>query len=386
MTDAKRERTVDYDIHGLLGLRALSPPPALAREIARQMDPLRPTALTAAPDISLTPFHDDSGAKMAYELGDAGDSQHSTFEWPDFWLSNDKKMLRIPFLSIGTGETCDIRYAPGIGFRRMFLNYVRPLLQLSLPSKGAAAVHSAAVSYKGQGLIFAGWAESGKTEAALGFIRHGATFVSDKWSILTEAGDTVYNFPTPITIRGWMLRYLPALAQGLPPVHRWRVRAATVLAATVDGTSDSSIPLARRLSNAVSPAVSLGTRASVTASQLFGHPKGHGRAERMSPSAPLAKLFLLMTSNRGISVSRADLDEVASRLVDCAEYERRGVLGLYKRFRYAYPNTRSPAIEEAPERERGVLKKALGSKEVFLVEAPFPFDPEAIFNAISPHC
>jgi hypothetical protein len=183
-----------------------------------------------------------------------------------------------------------------------------------------------------------------------------------------------------------MLKYLPALTQGLPPAHRWRVRAATVLAAAVDGAGDSGITLARRLSKAVSPAVNLGTRASVTASQLFGHPEGHGRAGRISPSAPLAKLFLLMTSNRGISVSRAELDEVVSRLVDCAEYERRGLLGLYKRFRYAYPNTRSAAIEEAPERERSVLKKALGSKEVFLVEAPFPFDPEAIFNAISPHC
>jgi hypothetical protein len=45
---------VDYDIHGLLGVRLVDPTPSLARAAARQFNPLRPATLAAAPDVSIS--------------------------------------------------------------------------------------------------------------------------------------------------------------------------------------------------------------------------------------------------------------------------------------------------------------------------------------------
>lgn len=385
MNQASRETRVDYDIHGRLGLRLVSPTRSLKRLVARQMDPLRASNLTRRPDVSLREIRARLAATTTYQLGDAGDNQQCVFGDSELWLSSGSGMLSIPFESIG--DSCEIRYTPGLSLRRMFVSYVRPVLQLSLLVKGAVAVHSAAVSFDGKGILLAGWSESGKTEAMLGFLRNGASFVSDKWSIVSEDGNTIYNFPTPITVRGWMLDYLPELATHLAPLERWRVRAATLVGAISNGaTRLSRAELARTLNSFIAPAVNLGTRVSVVPRQLFSG-RGDPQSDALPLAAPLAKVFLLMTSNnRQISVRPVESSDVVSRLVDCAEYERRVLLGLYRRFKYAFPSRQNAVIEEARQREASMLTRAFQSKDVFLVEAPFPFDPLAMYEAVSPFC
>ena len=154
---------VDYDIHGLLGLRLRSPAEALARAAARQFDPLRPTPLRGEPDVSVAHFEAPSGGIRGYRLGDAGDSQQCVFDDAQFALMHRGSVIGIPFDAVGSG--CEIRCTPDTGMRRLLIDYVRPALQLSLLPKDALALHSAAASFNGKGILFAGWAESGKTEA-----------------------------------------------------------------------------------------------------------------------------------------------------------------------------------------------------------------------------
>lgn len=375
---------IEYRIHDWLGLRLVDPSPSSARLVARQLDPLTPSTLTSTPDVSLVEVHDGPPAQTPYRLGDAGDHIECAFGDSEFCFLKDGRMFCIPFESIG--NSCEIRYTPGLGFRRPFINYVRPILQLSLLSKGAMAVHSAAISYKGQGMLFAGWSESGKTEAMLGFLQHGASFVSDKWTIVTEDGSAVHNFPTPMTVRGWVLKCMPELGKDLSPFDRWRVRLATPVTAFSNKTAAGSrIALARTLSGFINPVLHLGSVVSVTPSQLFR--SKNNNEQPASLSAPLAKVFLLMTSSsQQITVRKASSDDVARRLVDCAEYERRALLGLYTKFRYAFPDRRSTVIDESREREVAMLTKALKSKDVFVVETPFPFDPLLMYDAVSPFC
>src|SRR4051794_33295378 len=65
---------------------------------------------------------------------------------------------------------------------------VRPALHLKLPARGAVAVHSAAVEHEAGGVAVAGWSETGKTETALALMESGASFLSDKWTVLGEGG------------------------------------------------------------------------------------------------------------------------------------------------------------------------------------------------------
>jgi len=376
---------IDYSIHGWLGLRVVHPSPGSARFVAYQLDPVIPTTLLADPDVSLVPVSNQCFPRIAYRLGNAGDHEECEFGESDFWLSNGGRMLCIPFESIG--QCCEVRYDARATLRPAF-RYARQILQLSLLNKGAIAIHSAAVVHEGKGILLAGWAESGKTELMLAFVDGGASFVSDKWTILKEDGSAMYNFPTPITVRPWVLRHLPGLAENLAASERWRLRMGPFAAAIVKKALESGrVGLEAGLRSFIAAGVDSVIRVSVPPSRLVRHATDAGNAEAVSLSAPFDKLFVLMThDSRQISVLPADPSDVARRLVDCAQYERRGLLGLYAKFRYAFPSRSNSLLEEVRQRELTILDTALRSKEVFVVELPFPFDLRSAYDAVRAFC
>jgi len=372
---------VDYDIHGVLGLRLIDPTPSLARLVARQLDPWRPSPLASEPDVSISRLRTVSSRGNRYRLGDAGDSQECEFSDSEFILRKGAMALSIPFSSVGEG--CVIGWSGGSGMRRLLIDYVRPALQISLLPKGSLALHSAAVAYEGKGILLAGWAESGKTEAMLGFLQAGAAFVSDKWTIVDGDGSSIRHFPTPITVRNWMIGLIPGLRERLKGTELLRARAAGLVTSVLQAEALSRAPL----TTGVKSLAELAGRVSVTPSQLLGKDGDGGSQWRSSSSAPLESLFLLVTCGEDrIAVREADIDEISSRLADCAAYERRAFFGLYQRFKYAFPGRPNRLIEEAREAESRTLAKALASKRVFVVEAPFPFDPAALYRAIQPFC
>jgi hypothetical protein len=370
---------IDYDVQGLLSVRLISPSPSLARVAARQLNPLQPATLSHDPDISISHFTVGPQLVRGYRLGDAGDSQQCRFDESEFSLVIGDSEVSIPFDSVG--QSCAIRCTRNSNMRRLFIDYVRPALHMSLLAKGALALHSAAVSYKGKGILLAGWAESGKTEAMLGFLQAGATFVSDKWTIVDGKGPSIRHFPTPITVRNWMIDLVPGLSDRLNTTERLRARAAGVAGSLLATTG--RVPGLREAKGLAD----LGGRVSVTPSQLFGDTHEERSRWGMSSSAPLESLFLLMTTaEEKITVQPAETAEVARRLADCAAYERRAFLGLYQRFRYALPGRRNPLLEESTDREAETLTKALASKQVYKVDVPFPFNPAALQQAIGPFC
>src|SRR6266542_4317502 len=232
---------VDYDIHGVLGLRLIDPALSLARLVARQLDPWRPAPLASQPDVSISRLGTVSSKERRYRLGDAGDSQECEFSDSEFILRKGGMALSIPFASVGAG--CVIGWSGGGGMRRLLIDYVRPALQISLLPKDRLALHSAAVSHKGKGILLAGWAESGKTEAMLGFLQAGASFVSDKWTIVDGDGSSIRHFPTPITVRNWMIDLVPGLRDRLTSTDLWRARAARLLTSVLQTEALSRAPL-----------------------------------------------------------------------------------------------------------------------------------------------
>lgn len=373
---------IDYDIHGLLGLRLVDPVPPLSRAAARQLSPLRPATLASEPDVSISHRSPASPSRKRFRLGDAGDGQETEFTDSGFTLIKGRSAITIPFESVGA--SCAFACSRGAAMRRLLVDYVRPALQLSLLPKGSLALHAAAVSLDGRGVLLAGWAESGKTEAMLAFLQAGASFVSDKWTVVDGDGASVHHFPTPITVRHWMIDLIPGLRERLTGSERLRARAAGLAASVLPGNGGPS-PLPAL--DEVKGLADLAGRVSVTPGRLFGG-AGNGRGHwQSSVSAPLHSLFLLLTSSdRKILVRPAEADEVARRLAGCAVYERRAFLGLYQRYKFAFPGRPNPLIEEAQRTEAQMLTRALASKKVFTVEAPFPFDPAALYEAVRDFC
>jgi hypothetical protein len=370
---------IEYDIHGLLGVRLVEPSASLAGAAARQFNPLRPSTLRSDPDVAVS--HVVAGRARGHRLGDAGDGQECSFDDSGLALVNGGAELSISFDSLG--GACTIGCTRNSNMRRIFIDYVRPALQMSLLPKGALALHSAGVSYNGQGILLAGWSESGKTEAMMGFLQAGATFVSDKWTIVNGDGPSILHFPTPITVRHWMIELIPGLRNRLTSRERLRARAAGIAGSLLATGASSRVPVLREAKGLAD----LGGRVSVTPSQLFDDSDVKRPRWGMSPSAPLDRLFLLMTTDEDrITVRPAEIREVARRLADCAAYERRAFLGLYQKFKYAFPARRNPLIDDASEREAEIFGKALESKQVFAVNVPFPFNPGSLHEAIAPFC
>ena len=373
---------VDYDINGLLGLRLRGPADALARAAARQLDPLRPAPLSRVPDVVVSHFDGPSGRVQGHRLGDAGDGQLCVFDDTQFALVHRGSVISVPFDAVGS--TCEVRCTSDSGMRKLLIDYVRPALQLSLLPKRALAVHSAAASYNGKGLLFAGWAESGKTEAMLGFLQAGASFVSDKWTIVAGDGSSLLNFPTPITVRDWMIDLIPGLRSRLTRTGLFRARAAAAATSVLkSGGALNKVPGVSEIKGLAD----LAGRVSVTHNQLFGDAANGSDGWQSAASAPLETVFFLLTSDsQKIQVRPAEAAEVAGRLADCAQYERRAFYGLYGRFRYAFPQRRNALIEGARDTEAELLTEALSSKRIFAVEAPFPFNPAALHEALRPFC
>src|SRR4051794_41889313 len=116
----------------------------------------------------------------------------------------------------------------GFPLSAVWRHAVRPALHVKLNAHGAVAVHSAAVDTGGAAIAVAGWSESGKTETALALMEAGATFLSDKWTVVGPEGASA--FPIGVGVRRWVLPYLPTLRRALPPAARARMAVAGALA------------------------------------------------------------------------------------------------------------------------------------------------------------
>lgn len=265
--------------------------------------------------------------------------------------------------------------------RALLRSTVWPALQLALLERGGVAVHGTTVERDGAGIVVAGWSESGKTETALVFLERGASFVSDKWTVLT--GDReLAPFPISVGIRRWVLPHLTRLSRGLPRAARLQLAfAAAAATATVPirrGTWSGR--LSRLASTSAERAVALAERAALRPSGLS---RIYG-AERPLLRTPLGAVVLLTTvANSDVSVRTVDPTWAAQRLARSASYERREFFELHRRARYAFPDL-SGDLEFAVElREEELLSRLLQGVALFEAKAPFPTDPRRVADVIS---
>ena len=377
---------IDYDFHGILGLRLVDPNLSFARWVGAELEPLGTSASSIDPDLSVARTSASVTSDAQFSLGNAGDYQECVYSDSELWLRSDGEFLNIPFEELG--KRCEIRYTSEFRARRAW-RYVRPILQIGLLEKGALAVHASSMIYRDKGILFAGWAESGKTEALLGFLMDGASMISDKWTIVSERGNAMYSFPSRVTMRDWVPKYLPEILEILTPGQKRRLRiggAMTALASRVLQSVRGSDSVAM-VSEVLRPALDTGRTVTIDQSQLAGLTGRNVKSNSAATRAPFDKLFLLLPSNRqDIRVEPSTAAEVSPRLAECASYERRHLFGLYSKFKYAIPNAPPTALDDVKEREESMLQRVLATKEVYQVLAPFPCDPRAMRAAIAPFC
>jgi hypothetical protein len=347
-----------------------------AAAVRAALDPWHPVAGKHLADVTIEPLREPP--RLVEVQNPAGDGLVTGWSGSQLYIRAAGQWCRVPTPALQGPLVfaCE----PGFPLGTVMRSFVRPALQIAAAAHGAVTVHGGAAVLDGRAVIVAGWSESGKTETVLALLERGASFLSDKWTVV-RADRTAACFPVTVGIRRWMLDYAPRLRAALPAHGRLRLRLAAGLAAV------ARMPLRAHLIGR--PAADALERLVITAERVSISPTALAAAYGASPpteTVPLGALVVLMTTPNGKPTARhADTAWAARRLARSATYERRSYLDLDRRARYVdAAETRAEVAAEIEAREESRLRVLLEDVPVIEMRTPFPCDPRRIAEAIRP--
>jgi hypothetical protein len=357
-----------FDIAGRLELAFGSLPERDGATLTSALDPYPRGDVPAAPDMIVERLPPSSPPLVDVQR-DAGDGRLTGTDGERFYVFGRGRRCSVP--PLGDPPPARFAYEPGFppaAVARM----IRPAMQVALHRRGAVAVHGAAVAVEGRAVIVAGWSESGKTETALALAEAGASFLSDKWTVVAEDLTTA-AFPIGVGVRGWTLEYLPRLRAALDARAHGRLLVAGWARAALRPLRDRG-PVER--------AVVLADRVSVPPTAVR---RAYAEPAAARWQAPLALLALLTTVPDGtpVDVRPADPGWAAARLARSADFERRGLFELHDRAAWALADRDPRARERIRAHEQAFLEAVLARAQVIEVRSPFPADPRPVADAIA---
>jgi hypothetical protein len=355
--------TIDYDVHGFVGVRLVDARPDDVVVVDRQLGRLR-APLRRDPDIVVR-FVDrleTSGPVHLLGVRAAGFTEDAFL----LLRSRHKARARVRVDVERIGRGCEIVTERGVPAIPLLV----AIVNLSALSNGALPLHASAFGFGGAGVVTTGWSKGGKTESLLAFMAHGARFVGDEWIYVAPDGRHVHGLPEPIRLWDWHVRQLPGVRARIGGRDQARLRTLRVAAAAARSRGAERV-------------------AALLESQLHVDlaPERMFDAPAIALSGSFDRLFLMSTwAEAEVCVRPVDADEVAARMAFSLEYERAPLMACYQQFRFAFPDRVNPLIEEVASRERALLQRALGGRAAHAVHHPYPVALEALFDAMSPLC
>ena len=362
---------VEYDLHGLVGIRLVDASPADAVAVDRQLGPIRAT-LEREPDITIR-FVDRlalTGPVRRLGLDEAGFTDDAFL----VLRGKHKSRARVQIDFGQIGERCEIVCESGL----VAVPLLIPILNLTALGRGALPLHASAFEWEGTGVLTTGWSKGGKTEALLAFMAQGARYIGDEWVYLSGDGGRMGGIPEPIRVWDWHLDALPVYRERVRAGDRARLgllHAAQALARGVSHAPGAGLPPARLLGR-MRPLLA-------RAAHVDLHPKRLFNRELGSLSGDLHKIFFVGThESPDIALRRLDPAEIARRMVFSLQYERLPFMSWYLTYRFAFPDRRCELLEHAEELQRERLTRILEGHEAFALDHPYPVSLTALFEAM----
>ena len=362
-------RVVDFDLHGIVGIRLLDATARDERAVVRQIGPLQGT-LDREPDITV---------RFVDRLDDPGPVtyvgwRHAGFNDRDFLVvagaGASPGRARIPFHDVG--GRCHIvceRSLPAVPLLLAIIN-------LTALAHGVLPLHASAVDYHGKGVLATGWAKGGKTETLLALMTAGGAHIGDEWVYIT-ADRRLFGVPEPMRLWRWQLEQLPDLRARLTGPERARLRSWHLASRAVAGASHSVSGMGtgtslgsalQRLGAGVDRRVSV----QVPPARLFG------RARVPLQGCLDHVLFVASHTSPEIRVEPVPGEEVALRMQASLAEERSVFMSWYRQFRFAFPRLASPVVETAPEREAALLAATFVNTPAWWLGHPYPVSIAAL--------
>lgn len=371
MNRINKKEFVDFDIHGLVGIRLINPSERDETAVHKQIG-FSPTKLSREPDIIIR-FVDQLLVTDLHLLG----LNHSGYTNKGFFLLENgrrKGKAKIPFDQVG--GICEIVCETNLGPVPLLI----AILNLTLLSKGHVSLHASAFLFNGVGILTTGWAKGGKTEALFAFANNGAQYIGDEWIILSSNGEFMYGIPEPIRLWDWHLEFLPEIAKKLNLENRMTFSSIRLLEKWSQSLSKGRIkklPPIKMLRKAM-PALKRQLNITLPPSEIFGTETITAKPE---------KIFLLLSqSENDYQVSSIEGQQVARRMISSVQFEQLPFMEYYNAFTFAFPEKRNPFIESSKQLQNELLNRALEGKEAYQVSHPYPLSFQKLYDTMRPFC
>ncbi|MCZ6593965.1 MAG: hypothetical protein O6943_03510 [Bacteroidetes bacterium] len=360
---------IDYDIHGIVGVRVINPTVSDAAAVANQLGQFQ-KSFKREPDIIIR-FKEKLSTPSLIYLG--LDCAGFTDEGFYIFSSKENAKVRIPFEQIGS--QFEILCESGL----RSLPWLFEMINLVFLSKNYIPLHASAFVYNGVGVVVTGWTKGGKTEALLSFANHGAHYVGDEWVILSADGKEMFGIPVPICVWEWYFKDIPALLPKIGVQRKILFKGIHFLdaihRALGSGSLKKSFP-AKILGQAL-PTLKRQLNVRLLPEIVF--------RDRFCESAVPDKLILSLSYNATeISVEVCDSFEIARRMTSSNLSELMPFLEFYKAFKFAFPNHRNEFLENIEQRQYSLLCSAFADMEAYKVFHPYPVSFEDYFNRLKP--
>jgi predicted ATP-grasp superfamily ATP-dependent carboligase len=368
--EAGPESPVDFDVHGIVGLRLLGASASDVAVVRRQLGPLQ-RRLERPPDIVIRFIdHLSIDGLQWIEYGRTGYSADGFFV-----VQSGKRpsRVRIAFDQIGAG--CEIVCQRGV---RSIPSLIT-LVGLTALGRGYTPLHASAFVHDGTGVLVTGWAKGGKTEALLAFAAHGAEYIGDEWILLDADGRTMHGIPEFVRFQDWHLERVAAARRQVSRIQRLAfkgVRHVDRLHGRLRNGRISRL-LPARLFGATLPALKRQLNVQLDPVTVFG--AGPSRF-----AAPLDRVYFMVSHEAStIRVDRVDPQEVAERMTASVCFEQLPLTAAYLAYQFAFPGRHSALLDSARDAQRHALSRALAGKDAFVVRHPYPCDLQQLFDVMT---
>jgi len=359
---------VDFDIHGLVGVRLVAPSPTNVTAVSSQIGPPSSRVLRR-PDIVVRYVDRISAGTLHYvDLGKTASSNAGFIVFPE---GDGEGKVSIPFEKIGSD--CEIFCERRVGWIPLLI----PIINLTaLKKHGCVPIHASAFVHQGTGVLVAGWVKSGKSEALLAFSQHGATYVGGEWVLLSCDGNTMYGLPGTFRMWDWQRRRLSHLQHIGGNAGTFRlIRFLDTVQRAVPKRFVSFGPL--KLLREGMPALRRQLNFRVEPKAIFGDRCGHltGHPD---------KIFIGMvhSNERRVLIEPAEPATVADQLAFAMEFELTSLMSHYRAFKFAFPGMRNAFLEKVPNLLREALTQALAAKEIYMLYHPYPVSFHDLYQAM----
>jgi hypothetical protein len=372
MAEDPAGRPVDFDLHGVVGIRLSGASASDAVAVRRQLGPIeRP--LDREPDIEIDYVDRLSPDGPLRSIG----RDDAAFDRSAFVLLRGrfKAPVRVAIPFDRVGGPCRIVAERRVGTIPLLV----PIVNLTALGRGLLPIHASAFVHDGLGILVTGWAKGGKSELLLAFAARGASYVGDEWVYLTEDGARMVGLPEPIRLWDWQLRAMPEFAARVSSGQRARLVSTRALGATIGGLAGA--PVVRRTAGGrtlrrARPYVDRQLDVQVPPARLFG-----GRV--LAEGAPLDRIvFVESVDEDAVTVESIDGAEIARRMVHSIRHEWLDLWTAYLKWRYAFPDRPNPSLEGLERTLAERLDRALSGRRAVALRHPYPPDIPALADAL----